>query len=280
MTPQSKRLAVREMRDAVPISERRACRLVGLYRSTLRYRQRATEGDDTVTERIKALAHERRRFGYRRIHALLHREGVRINHKRVYRLYKAADLGVRKRRRRKGIAVSREPLRLPARRNEVWSMDFVMDALSSGRRLKILTIVDDCTKEAIDIVCDFGISGHYVTRVLDRVARFRGYPRAIRTDQGPEFTGKVLDQWAYEQGVELKLIQAGKPTQNAYIESFNGKFRDECLNEHWFHNLAHARAVIAAWRRDYNEARPHSMLGYQTPLEAAEQLRQPPTDAN
>ena len=153
-------------------------------------------------------------------------------------------------------------------------MDFLMDALSNSRRLKILTVVDDCTKEAIAIVPDYGICGRYVTRILDREARHRGYPRAIRTDQGPEFTGKVFDQWAYENRVELKLIQAGKPTQNAYIESFNGKFRDECLNEHWFHSLADARAVISAWRQDYNEARPHSMLGYQTPFEVAETLRQ------
>ena len=136
--------------------------------------------------------------------------------------------------------MSREPLSLPSRLNEVWSMDFVMDSLANGRRLKVLTIVDDCTKEAIDLVVDFGISGHYVTRVLDQAARFRGHPAAIRTDQGPEFTGKALDEWAYRNGVQLKLIQPGKPTQNAYIESFNGKFRDECLNEHWFHSLARA----------------------------------------
>lgn len=266
------------MREAVPISERRACRLVGLHRSTLRYEAIRKESDAALSCRIRELAEQRRRFGYCRIHALLRREGMQINVKRVYRLYKAADLGVR---RRKRLAVEREPLVLPGRRNEVWSMDFVMDALSTGRRLKILTIVDDCTKEAIDIVPDFGISGHYVARVLDRAARFRGYPKAIRTDQGPEFTGKALDQWAYENGVELKLIQAGKPTQNAYIESFNGKLRDECLNEHWFHTLAHARAVIATWRKDYNEARPHSRLGYQTPAEAAEKLRhQPPTETD
>ena len=167
----------------------------------------------------------------------------------------------------------REPLTLPEVRNAVWSMDFVFDALSTGRRLKVLTIVDDCTKELVDLVADSSISGHYVCRVLDRAARFRGYPQAIRTDQGPEFTGKALDQWAYEHGVELKLIQAGKPTQNAFIESFNGKLRDECLNEHWFHSLEHARAILRQWRQDYNEYRPHSMLGYKTPAEMAEELR-------
>ena len=155
----------------------------------------------------------------------------------------------------------------------MWSMYFVFDALSNGRRLKVLTIVDDCTRESVDLVADSSISWHYVTRVLDCAARFRGYPQAIRTDQGPEFTGKALDQWAYENGVELKLIQAGKPTQNAFIESFNGKFRHECLNEHWFRSLDHARAILYEWRQDYNENRPHSMLGYKTPAEVAEQLR-------
>ena len=268
------------MRDAVEISERRACALVNLQRSTLRYVPRH-KSDEALTDRIRELAQERRRFGYRRVHAMLRREGVEVNVKRVYRLYRAADLAVRRRKRRKGLAVEREALVSPECSNEVWSMDFVMDALSSGRRLKILTIVDDCTKEAIDIAVDFGLCGRYVTRVLDQAARQRGYPRAIRTDQGPEFTGKVFDQWAFERGVELKLIQAGKPTQNAYVESFNGKFRDECLNEQWFHSLTHARAIISLWRRDYNEKRPHSALGYQTPREKAETLdQQPPIEAD
>ena len=199
--------------------------------------------------------------------------GIHANHKRVHRLYREAGLAVRRRRRRHGVMVEREQLALPSAPNEVWSMDFVMDALSNGRRLKCLTIVDDFTKESIDIVVDHGISGLYVARVLDQAARFRGYPKAIRTDQGPEFTSRALDQWAYAKGVTLKLIQAGKPTQNAYIESFNGKFRDECLNEHWFTSLAQARAVISAWRNDYNEARPHSALDYLCPAEFAARHR-------
>ena len=188
MTPQAKRLAVAEMQNMTSVSERRACQLVGLSRSTLRYEPRRSEENERLKAKIVDLAQERRRFGYRRIHALLRREGVEANHKRIYRLYREADLAVRRRKRRKGVAVPREPLSLPTQRNDVWSMDFLMDALSHGRRIKILTIVDDCTKEAIDLVVDFGISGHYVTRVLDQAARFRGYPRAIRTDQGPEFT--------------------------------------------------------------------------------------------
>ena len=160
---------------------------------------------------------------------------------------------------------------LPAQRNEVWSMDFVMDALAGGRRIKILTIVDDCTKEAIDLAVDFGISGHYVTRVLDQAARFRGYPKAIRTDQGQEFTGRALDQWAYQHGVQLKLIQAGKPTQNAFVESFNGKFREYCLDLNWFASIDDARAIIDTWRKHYNHVRPHRSLGRKPPAVFAEE---------
>lgn len=262
------------MRSHTAISQRRACRLVGISRSVMRYKPSVAADEQALRDRITELAQQRRRFGYRRIHALLRREGVEANHKRVYRLYRAQGLAVSKRKRRKGVAVEREPLEVPTGPNEVWSMDFVMDALADGRRLKTLTIVDDFTKESIDIVVDRSIPGEYVTRVLEQAVRFRCAPRAIRTDQGPEFTGKALDQWAYAHGVQLKLIAPGKPTQNAFIESFNGRFRDECLNEHWFTNLAHARAEIARWRRDYNEHRPHSALGYMTPAEFAAQWRQ------
>ena len=148
-------------------------------------------------------------------------------------------------------------------------MDFISDALANGRRIKVLTIVDDFTKESVDLVAEHGISGQYVVRVLERAAQFRGLPLAIRTDQGPEFTSKALDQWAYQNGVQLKLIEAGKPTQNAYIESFNGRFRDECLNDHWFTSLAEARIRISSWRRDYNEHRPHSALNYHISAEFA-----------
>ncbi len=231
----------------------------------MRYQPQANREDDKLQARIKELALERRRFGYRRIHRLLRREGFDVNHKRVYRLYSELGLMVNKRRRRKSQCVEREPLLLPSVPNHTWSMDFVMDALSNGRRIKCLTIVDDYTKECLDIPVATGISGDEVVITLESIAAFRGYPEAIRTDQGPEFTGKALDQWAYQHGVILKLIQAGKPTQNAYIESFNGKFRDECLNEHWFRDLSHARDLISLWRMDYNENRPHSALGYLTP---------------
>src|SRR5512135_513099 len=261
------------MREKTSISERRACQLAGLSRTVLHYVSSEQPENEELQKRIVELAQTRRRFGYRRIGALLRREGCKANHKRVFRLYQEAGLAVKRRRKRHGVAVEREKLTRPSKPNEVWSMDFVSDALAGGRRIKALTIVDDFTKESIDIAVDHGISGQYVTRILDQAIRFRGAPTAIRTDQGPEFTGKALDQWAYRNGVQLKLIQPGKPTQNAYIESFNGKFRDECLNEHWFTSLAEARVLVAAWRRDYNERRPHSALDYQTPAEFAARFR-------
>jgi len=257
------------MRAKNGISERRACGLIGVSRTVLHYAARPETGNAIVRSRMIALAAERRRFGYRRIHVMLRREGQCVNVKRVYRLYCQERLQVQRRRKRRGVAVERRPLTVPDRPNQVWSIDFVSDSLETGRRIKCLTIVDDFTKEAVDIVLDHGISGQYVTRVLDAAARFRELPRTIRTDQGPEFTGKAMDAWAYQRGIELRLIEAGKPTQNAYVESFNGKFRDECLNEHWFRTLAEARAAVAAWRADYNQGRPHSSLEYLTPAEFA-----------
>ena len=252
------------MREQTAISERRACGLVGISRTVLLYECRPDRRSG-LSDRIVELAQQRRRFGYRRIGVLLRREGCEINDKAVYRRYRELGLTVRKRRRRQSLAVPRQPLTQPSQPNAVWSMDFVCDALADGRRLKILTVVDDYTRQALVVDVHRAISGAHVTRILDQVATFRGYPRAIRTDQGPEFTGRALDQWAALHGIELKLIQAGKPTQNAYIESFNGKLRDECLNDHWFTSLAHARDVIESWRIDYNEERPHSSLNQMTP---------------
>jgi putative transposase len=245
---------------------------VGLSRSVLRYEARLE--DDGLKERLVELAGERRRFGYRRLHILVEREGFEVNHKRVHRLYREAGLSVRKRRKRERVAVERQPLVVPSGPNHTWSMDFVFDTTSDGRPFKCLTVVDDCTKEAVEIVVAKRIDGQAVAEALDTVCRFRGYPAAIRTDQGPEFTGRALDQWATANGVRLVLTQPGKPTQNAYVESFNGKFRDECLNENWFTSIEHARAVIAIWRRDYNTVRPHSTIGDLTPAEFARRLRE------
>ena len=264
MSPQARREAVDAMRAKTRVSERRACALIGLSRTVLHYAGQVSEKNAIVRSRMLAIAAERRRFGYRRIRVLLRREGQRVNVKRVYRLYRLERLQVQRRRKRRGVALERRPLTIPERPNQVWSIDFVSDSLESGRRLKCLTIVDDFTKEAVDIVVDHGISGRYVTRVLDAAGRFRQLPATIRTDQGPEFTCKAMDAWAYARGIELRLIQAGKPTQNAYVESFN-----ECLNEHWFQSLAEARSKIAAWRVDYNQNRPHSSLEGRTPAEFA-----------
>jgi putative transposase len=261
------------MRAGIAISERRACGLMEVARSTARRCVGETEANRSLQTRIIDLAQERRRFGYRRIHDLLRREGVRANHKKVYRLYSEAKLSVRKRRRRKLVGLDRLTMSPASRANEIWSMDFVMDALCNGRRIKCLTIVDEFTRESLDIAADYGISGEYVSRVLDQILQFRGLPRAIRTDQGPEFTSRAMDRWAYRRRVALKLIAAGKPTQNAFIESFNGKFRDECLNDHHCNNLAHARVLIADWRRDDNETRPHSSLGRIPPAEFAARHR-------
>lgn len=259
------------MRAKTQISERRACSLLGLSRSVLHYVSQRI--DDGLQERLVELAGERRRFGYRRLHILVEREGFVVNHKRVHRLYRQAGLAVRKRRKRERVAVERRPLQIPPGPNHTWSMDFVFDALATGTAIKCLTVVDDCTKEAVEIAVGRRINGQGVADILEAVCRFRGYPGSIRTDQGPEFTGRSLDQWAQANGVKLVLTQPGKPTQNAYVESFNGKFRDECLNENWFVSLDHARAVIATWRLDYNEVRPHSSLGKRTPAEFAAALR-------
>ena len=208
-TPQDRREAVLAMRTPTSVSERRACRLVGISRTVIRYSPTESARSMVLQSRLIELAAERRRFGYRRVHALIRPEGIEANHKRVYRLYSEAELAVRRHRRRERVAVEREPLSLPSAPNEVWSMDFVSDALADGRRIKILTIVNDYTKESVELAVDHGISGQYVTRALDRACRYRGLPRAIRTDQGPEFTGKALDQWALENGVSLTLIETG-----------------------------------------------------------------------
>jgi putative transposase len=267
------------MLQETPISERRACALVGLARDSWRHPPQRAKSDHDMSERIKRLAHERRRFGYRRIGDLLRADGTAVNDKRVYRLYRLADLAVRKRRGKKRLKLERVPLHRCVAINEVWSMDFVSDSLANGRRIKCLTITDDFSHECVDIAVDHGIGGEYVTRVLDQAARFRGYPQAVRTDQGPEFTSRAFLAWAAARGVRHILNQPGKPTQNAYIESFNGKFRDECLNEHWFETLAQARHEIAQWRVDFNEVRPHTNCGRIPPARFASLHRQQADDA-
>jgi len=254
------------MREAQGLSERRACGLVGMGRSSCRYRRRP-RGEVELRERLRSLAGERRRFGYRRLTVLLRREGWTVNHKRVYRLYGQEGMQVRRRKRKRIAAVERQPFTIPTRPNERWSMDFVSDALTDGRKFRSLNILDDYNRECLAAEVDTSIPGARVVRVLEQLRERRGLPQVLVMDNGPEFAGQALDVWAYQQGVKLHFIEPGKPVQNAFIESFNGKMRDECLNEHWFMSLREARGTMEAWRRDYNEVRPHSALGNQTPQE-------------
>ena len=259
------------------MSERRACGLLKVHRATTRYRPRRVD-DRKLKRRLRELAEQRRRFGYRRLHVLLQREGHVVNHKRVYRLYAEEGLQVRRRRRKRVNASLRRPMELPGRPTQRWSMDFASDSLASGRRFRALVVVDDYTRECLGIEVDTSLSGERVARLLDRAGERAGLPEAVVSDNGPEFTSRALDAWAYEQGVELRFIQPGKPIQNAFAESFIGKFRDECLNEHWFANLADARAKLEDWRIDDNTNRPHSSLGNATPSEFArrsQKLRSP-----
>ena len=261
------REAVLVMQVEVRVSQRRACGLMKVNRASCRYRRRRSE-DPGLRTRLRELAETRRRFGYRRLQVLLLREGWRVNHKRIYRLYVEEKLGLRRKRGRKRSGV-RQPLLEPAGAKQVWSVDFMTDALSSGRRFRTLNIVDDYTREAVAIEVDTSLGGLRVARVLEELKMQRGLPGQIRSDNGPEFTSRALDQWAYEQGIRWHYIQPGRPMENGYVESFNGRLRDECLNENWFCTLAEAREVIEAWRQDYNQCRPHSALGYRTPEEFA-----------
>lgn len=253
------------------LSERHALRIIGMSASAYRY-QPAPDRNSALRDQIVALAHRHRRYGAGMIYLKLRQAGQPVNHKRVERLYAEAGLQVRKRRRKKVPVSDRQPLGRPMAANQVWSMDFVFDRTAEGRVIKCLTIVDDATHEAVAVVPERAISGHALTRILDRLAVQRGLPQAIRTDNGKEFCGRAMLTWAHARGVRLFLIQPGKPNQNAYIESFNGRLRDECLNEHWFVSLAHAKVEIETWRCEYNDERPKKALGGLTPSAYARQL--------
>ncbi|WP_157003259.1 IS3 family transposase [Ralstonia sp. A12] len=273
-SPQAKREAVQILMTERAMGVTRACGLVGISRSLFRYESRRRIDDEALTGRMMAIAAQKRRYGYRRIHVLLQREGWLANHKRIWRLYSKAGLSVRKRRRKRIAAVERTPLPLPTGPNQNWSMDFVSDGLAYGRRFRCLNVVDDYTRECLAIEVDTSLPGLRVKQVLERLKEMRGLPASITVDNGPEFAGKVLDAWAYEAGVTLSFIQPGRPVENAYIESFNGRFRDECLNEHWFVSMRHARRLIEEWRIEYNTERPHSSLGYLTPAQFAQGHKQ------
>lgn len=259
---------VRAAIKRVPVSQRRACVLAGLNRSTWRYVARSRP-DGELRRRLRELALERRRWGCPMITMVLRREGFTDNHKRIARIYREEGLQLRKRRRKRKAPGTRRrtPLTILEGPNQRWSMDFMHDALVGGRSLRILNIIDDFTRECVAMVVDTSLGGDRVSRVLDQLKEERGLPRVLLSDNGPEFTSLAMDQWAYREGVELQFIQPGKPTQNAFVESFNGTCRDNCLNEHWFGSLREAREIIEAWRIDYNTIRPHSSLNGATPKE-------------
>ena len=276
MTTTQRRQVVTHLLAAFLTSARRACRLVRLSRSRWQYRSR--RGDDApLRARLRELAALRPRWGYQQLHVLLRREGLKVNHKKVLRLYREEGLAVSRRRRKKHVAIARVPLPKPTARTERWSMDFVSDALADGRSFRCFTLVDDFTRECPAIEVGQSLPAWRITHVLDRVAAERGLPRSIVCDNGPEFAGKVMDRWAHDHGVALQFIRPGKPVENAYCESFNGKFRDECLNTFWFTTIADAQRAIEHWRHEYNDVRPHKNLGRRTPTEFTKSLQDQPS---
>ena len=270
VTSDAKREAVVHARGCHGLSERRACELMGIARRVVRY-QPSRADDAGLRQRLRELAAERRRFGYRRLGYLLAREGVRPNHKKLLRIYREEGLRVRRRGGRKRALGTRAPMTLPQGPNQRWSLDFVSDAFACGRRFRILCVVDDFTRECLALVPDTSLSGARVARELDGIVAIRGKPLAVVSDNGTELTSVSILRWSQERRVEWHYIAPGKPTQNAFVESFNGRLRDECLNETLFTSMAQTRAVLGAWRQDYNTVRPHSKLGGRTPAEIAGQ---------
>jgi putative transposase len=253
-------------------SQRRACGLIGLDPKTYRYASRRSD-DAGLRNRLRELASERRRFGYRRLHILLRRDGIELNHKKLFRLYREERLTVRRRGGRKRAIGTRAPMMLPQEPNQRWSLDFVSDMLADGRRFRVLVVVDDFTRECLALVVDTSLSGIRVGRELDALVDQRRRPLMIVSDNGTELTSRAILQWQQDQAIEWHYIAPGKPMQNGFVESLNGRFRDECLNEHLFASLPAARRIIEAWRIDYNARRPHTSLGGLTPNEFATRSR-------
>jgi putative transposase len=257
------------------VSERHACRVVGLNRSTRRYRGRLTEPEG-LRARLRTHAAIRRRWGYKKMTILLRRDGFLVNHKRVYRIYRQENLLVhQRRRRRRCTALVRVQPAKAVRPNQHWAMDFMNDALASGRRFRMFTLMDHCTREGLALVASFSLPARRVVETLDALAEERGYPELIVIDNGPEFISKELDAWAFAHGVQLHFIRPGKPVDNTYCESFNGRVRDEFLNENWFLDIEEVIDKAEAWRIDFNEVRPHTSLGYKTPNEFAASFKTP-----
>lgn len=258
-TPAARFAAVKRVIEDHSYTERRACRLIGVDRTAFQYQPKRAN-DEAVRARLRDLANERRRFGYRRLAIMLKRDGLKMNLKKVYRLYKEERLTVRKRGGRKRALGTRAPMTMPQGANQRWSLDFVQDALNDGRRFRILNVVDDFTRECLASVLDTSLSGVRVIRELDRICDVHDRPTMIVSDNGTELTSHAVLRWVEETGVEWHYIAPGKPVQNAFVESFNGRLRDECLNEHVFRSLSEARRIVEAWRIDYNTVRPHSSL--------------------
>ena len=277
MKPTVRRAAAAWARQTHGIGVRRACGLVGVATSGI-YRVSRRRDDRALREAIRGAARVHRRWGVRRIRARLRREGWTDNHKRVERIYREEGLQVRRRRRKRAAAVVRQPLAQPTGPNQLWAMDFVSDALADGRKVRMLVVLDVYSRECLHIEVDTSLPGRRVIRALEGLAATRGLPRQLLSDNGPEFTGHELDAWAYGR-VDLQFIQPGKPMQNGFVESFNGKLRDECLNENWFVSLVDAQRIVEAFRREYNERRPHSALGNLTPVEFAARHQMPPVGA-
>lgn len=268
MTPAVKRQAVAHLQSKHGVSERRACAVLQVDRSSIRYKSIRAEDTD-LREAMKKVAFERRRFGYRRVHVMLQRQGWHVNHKKIRRLYREEKLTVCKRGGRKRALGTRRPMLVLKKPNERWSLDFVSDAFTDGRRFRVLAVVDDFSRECLALVPDTSLSGLRMTRELDAIIRQRGKPKTIVSDNGTEMTCMAVLEWCQETNIEWHYIAPGKPMQNAFIESFNGSFRDECLNETLFSSLTHARQKISEWKEDYNWERPHSSLGNITPNEFA-----------
>ena len=258
--------------EAHQVSQRRACSVLGVDRSSVRYRS-VRPDDAELRKAMKAVATERRRFGYRRVHVMLERQGWQVNQKKLRRLYREEKLQVRKRGGRKRALGTRRPMPVPERANERWSLDFVSDAFTDGRRFRVLAIVDDFSRECLALIADTSLSGLRVTRELTAIMARRGRPRTIVSDNGTELTSMAVLRWCQETQIDWHYIAPGKPMQNAFVESFNGSFRDELLNETLFSSLAEAREKITAWKDDYNRNRPHSSLGNLTPQEFAMKSR-------
>ena len=258
------------LRVGFRISERRACRVVAAHRRTMRYRSRKPD-QSPLRQRIKELAAVRVRYGYRRIHVLLRREGWPVNVKRVYRLYREEGLSLRYKRAKKRVSTPRVAPPAAVRPNERWSIDFLRDSLADGRAFRVLTVVDNVSRVSPAIEAAFSLKGSHVVAVLDRL-KADGLPARLAVDNGPEFISRALDAWAYHNGVALECSRPGKPTDNAFVESFNGHFRAECLDQHGFASLEEARQIIEAWRVEYNTERPHRALGQRTPAAMVEEL--------